>query len=123
MRHKDGVGRRIPLLLYLVAIVAIVFLPWHVLLAMRDPAFLSFYFVNEQIARFLGRREIVNYTPLSVPAFWMATVLWLFPWFLFLPSAVPTARTARAFPTRSATQAYDRTVPKGMVAAARRTSR
>lgn len=72
-----------------VAIVATVFLPWHVLLARRDPEFLSFYFVNEQIARFLGRREIVNYTPLSVPAFWMSTALWLFPWFLFLPLALP----------------------------------
>jgi 4-amino-4-deoxy-L-arabinose transferase-like glycosyltransferase len=72
-----------------VAIVAIVFLPWHVLLARRDPAFLSFYFVNEQIARFLGRREIVNYTPLSVPAFWTSTLLWLFPWVLFLPLALP----------------------------------
>ena len=72
-----------------VAIVAIVFLPWHVLLAWRDPAFLSFYFINEQIARFLGRREIVNYTPLSVPAFWTSTLLWVFPWVLFLPLALP----------------------------------
>jgi len=72
-----------------VSIVAIVFLPWHVLLAWQDPAFLRFYFVNEQIARFLGRRDPINYTPLSVPAFWTATLLWLFPWFLFLPSALP----------------------------------
>jgi hypothetical protein len=72
-----------------VAIVATVFLPWHVLLARRDPAFLSFYFVNEQIARFLGRREIVNYTPLSVSAFWTSTLLWVFPWALFLPLALP----------------------------------
>jgi 4-amino-4-deoxy-L-arabinose transferase-like glycosyltransferase len=72
-----------------VAIVTIVFLPWHVLLASRDPAFLPFYFVNEQLARFLGRRDPINYTPLSVPAFWTSTLLWLFPWFLFLPSALP----------------------------------
>jgi 4-amino-4-deoxy-L-arabinose transferase-like glycosyltransferase len=72
-----------------VAIVGAVFLPWHVILALRDPAFLSFYFVNEQIARFLGRREIVNYTPLSVPAFWTSTLLWVFPWVLFLPLALP----------------------------------
>ena len=71
------------------SIVAIVFLPWHVRLAWKDPAFLSFYFVNEHLDRFLGRREPVNYTPLSVPAFWTSTLLWLFPWFLFLPSALP----------------------------------
>jgi 4-amino-4-deoxy-L-arabinose transferase-like glycosyltransferase len=70
-------------------IVTIVFLPWHVLLALQDPAFLSFYFVNEQLARFLGRRDPINYTPLSIPAFWTSTLLWLFPWFLFLPSALP----------------------------------
>jgi 4-amino-4-deoxy-L-arabinose transferase-like glycosyltransferase len=72
-----------------VSIVTIVFLPWHVLLALRDPAFLSFYFVNEQLARFLGRRDPINYTPLSIPAFWTSTLLWLFPWFLFLPGALP----------------------------------
>jgi 4-amino-4-deoxy-L-arabinose transferase-like glycosyltransferase len=72
-----------------VSIVTIVFLPWHVLLALRDPAFLSFYFVNEQLARFVGRRDPINYTPLSIPAFWTSTLLWLFPWFLFLPSALP----------------------------------
>jgi 4-amino-4-deoxy-L-arabinose transferase-like glycosyltransferase len=71
------------------SIVAIVFLPWHVLLAWRDPEFLRFYFVNEHWARFVSRRDPINYTPLSVPAFWTSTLLWLFPWFLFLPSALP----------------------------------
>jgi 4-amino-4-deoxy-L-arabinose transferase-like glycosyltransferase len=72
-----------------VSIVAIVLLPWHILLAWQDPSFLSFYFGNEQFARFLGRRAPINYTPLSVTAFWTSTLLWLFPWFLFLPSALP----------------------------------
>lgn len=71
------------------SIAALVFLPWHALLALEDPRFLRFYFVNEQFARFLGRRVPINYTPLSVPAFWISTLLWLFPWFLFLPSALP----------------------------------
>ena len=43
----------------------------------------------EHFARFLGRRYPVNFSPLSVPAFWMSTLLWLFPWFLFLPVALP----------------------------------
>lgn len=74
------------------AIGAAVFLPWHVVMALRDPAFLSFYFGNEHLSRFLSRRDPVNYTPLSVPAFWTATLLWLFPWFLFLPAALPRRR-------------------------------
>jgi 4-amino-4-deoxy-L-arabinose transferase-like glycosyltransferase len=73
-------------------IVGIVFGPWHVLLARRDPEFLRFYFVNEHLARFFGHREPLNYTPLSVPAFWISTLLWLFPWILFLPSALPRRR-------------------------------
>ncbi len=73
-------------------IIAVVFLPWHILLAWRDPAFLSFYFGNEHFTRFFSRRDPVNYTPLSVPAFWTSTLLWLFPWFLFLPSALPRRR-------------------------------
>lgn len=75
-----------------VAIVAIVFLPWHLLLAWRDSAFLAFYFGHEQFARFLGRRYPINFTPLSVPAFWTSTLLWLFPWVLFLPGALPRRR-------------------------------
>jgi 4-amino-4-deoxy-L-arabinose transferase-like glycosyltransferase len=74
------------------AIVAVIFLPWHVLMAWRDPEFLRFYFVGEHFTRFLTRREPVNYTPLSVPAFWISTLLWLFPWFLFLPGALPRRR-------------------------------
>lgn len=72
-----------------VAIVAVVLLPWHVLLAWRDPEFLPFYLGHEHFARFLGRRYPVNFSPLSVPAFWISTLLWLFPWFLFLPAAIP----------------------------------
>lgn len=75
-----------------VSIVAIVFVPWHVLVAWKDPEFLSFYFGNEHFARFFSRRNPINYTPLSVPAFWTSTLLWLFPWFLFLPGALPRRR-------------------------------
>jgi 4-amino-4-deoxy-L-arabinose transferase-like glycosyltransferase len=74
------------------SIVAIVFLPWHILLAWRDPSFLPFYLVNEHFARFLGRRDPINYVALSVPAFWVSTLLWLFPWSLFLPGALPRRR-------------------------------
>jgi hypothetical protein len=77
-------------------IVAIVCLPWHIILAWRDPEFLPFYLGHEHFARFLGRRYPVNFSPLSVPAFWMSTLLWLFPWFLFLPAALPRRRGQRS---------------------------
>ncbi len=71
------------------AILGAVLLPWHVILAWRDPDFLPFYFGNEHWARFLGRHDPINYTPLSVPGFWTSTLLWLFPWVLFLPTVLP----------------------------------
>ncbi len=70
-----------------VAIVALVLLPWHVALALRDPEFLSFYFGHEQFARFTNQRFPVNFVALSIREFWVSTLLWLFPWCLFLPLA------------------------------------
>src|SRR5207253_5917819 len=58
--------------------------PWHVLLQIRDPSFLYFYIVNEHILRFLNRRDPIDYIPLSLPAFWLVTLVWLSPWSLFL---------------------------------------
>ncbi|MEP6995331.1 MAG: glycosyltransferase family 39 protein [Acidobacteriota bacterium] len=72
-----------------VGIIAAVLLPWHVVLAWRDPEFIPMYLGHEHFARFLGRRFPVNFTPLSIPAFWTSTLLWMFPWILFLPAAFP----------------------------------
>jgi 4-amino-4-deoxy-L-arabinose transferase-like glycosyltransferase len=69
------------------AILAVVLLPWHVALALRDPDFLPFYFGHEQFARFLSQRFPMNFVALSVPEFWVSTLLWLFPWIFFLPLA------------------------------------
>src|SRR2546422_10349520 len=57
------------------AIVSLVLVPWHLLLAARDPAFMRFYFVNEHVLRFFNAREPVDYTPLSIGGFWLATAL------------------------------------------------
>lgn len=72
------------------------FLPWHVVLAVRDPAFVHFYVFNEHIYRFLNVREPIDYVPLSVTGFWASTVFWLLPWSLFLPGALLWSRTATA---------------------------
>jgi 4-amino-4-deoxy-L-arabinose transferase-like glycosyltransferase len=72
-------------------VLAVVWLPWHVALAWRDPAFLPFYILNEHVYRFLNIREPIDYATLSVPGFWLAALLWFFPWALFVPGAVPLA--------------------------------
>jgi hypothetical protein len=72
-------------------VLAVVFLPWHVAMALRDPAFVDFYIVNEHLRRFLGTREPIDYVSLSVAGFWIATLFWLLPWTLFLPGALRSA--------------------------------
>jgi Dolichyl-phosphate-mannose-protein mannosyltransferase len=74
-----------------VTVLAIVFLPWHVAMAVRDPAFVDFYIINEHVRRFLGTREPIDYVSLSVGGFWIATLFWLLPWTLFLPGALCSA--------------------------------
>jgi hypothetical protein len=76
-------------------ILAVVWLPWHAALAWRDAAFLPFYILNEHVYRFLNIREPIDYSSLSVPAFWLATAMWFFPWVLLLPSAVAATWRAR----------------------------
>lgn len=75
------------------------FLPWHMALALRDPAFVHFYVINEHIYRFLNVREPVDYVPLSLPAFWSASLFWFLPWSLFLPGALLWCRKTTARPT------------------------
>jgi 4-amino-4-deoxy-L-arabinose transferase-like glycosyltransferase len=61
--------------------------PWHWLAAVRNPGFLRFFFVGEQLWRFLGKREPPVLWSLPVVEFWLLTLLWFFPWTVFLPAA------------------------------------
>lgn len=76
--------------------------PWHFLVAWRNPEFLWFYFVDNQLLRFLDRRGFVeDAVGLTAPAFLAVTLLWFFPWSLFLPAAVgPRALRGLAGPSR-----------------------
>src|SRR5713101_381212 len=82
------------------AIVAVVLVPWHLLLGARDPDFLRFYLVNEHLPRFFNAREPIDYSPLAIGGFWLASALSLLPWSLFLPAALasPDLRKALALP-------------------------
>ena len=68
--------------------------PWHILAALRNPAtpqhqgFLWFYFWNEHVLRFLGRRTPADFNKMPGYAYWLQHLAWLFPWTLFLPLAI-----------------------------------
>ncbi len=68
--------------------------PWHILAALRNPAtsthqgFLWFYFWNEHVLRFLGRRTPRDFNKLPSSAYWLQHLVWLFPWSLFLPLGI-----------------------------------
>ena len=86
--------------------------PWHILAGLRNPGaghpvgnvptpgnvhgFFYFYFINEQVLRFLGRRYPVDYNKLPFVLYWSLHLVWLFPWSIFLPLAVRQAWNARA---------------------------
>lgn len=76
--------------------------PWHVLAILRMPpsfnfsmhsgpgeyhGFFWFYFMNEHVLRFLGRRYPYDYNTVPRAAFWLLNLAWLFPWSAYLPAA------------------------------------
>lgn len=90
--------------------------PWHVLATIRNPpyfawtmlsaaghyhGFLWFYFINEQLLRFLNLRYPRDYDTVPRLWFWLFHLVWLFPWSVYLPAAVkmsfrPADRAGRA---------------------------
>ena len=75
--------------------------PWHVLATLRNPpyfdftlhsgpgqyhGFFWFYFLNEQVLRFLNLRYPRDYDTVPPVYFWLFQLLWLFPWSVFLPA-------------------------------------
>jgi NADH:ubiquinone oxidoreductase subunit K len=86
-----------------IAIVLAVAAPWHVLAAIRNPplfdftmhsalgeyhGFLWFFFINEQLLRFLNLRFPRDYNTVPRVWFWLFHLLWLFPWSVYFPAAV-----------------------------------
>lgn len=75
--------------------------PWHVLATLRNPpyfvftlhsgpgqyhGFLWFYFMNEQVLRFLNLRYPRDYNTVPRLWFWLFHFLWLFPWSVYFPA-------------------------------------
>ncbi len=90
--------------------------PWHILAALRNPpyfdftmhsapgeyhGFLWFYFINEQLLRFLNMRYPRDYDTVPRLYFWLFHLLWLFPWSVYFPAVLklnykPVDRAAKA---------------------------
>jgi Dolichyl-phosphate-mannose-protein mannosyltransferase len=84
-----------------VAIVLLIAAPWHILAAIANPpyfaftlhsvegqyhGFLWFYFINEQLLRFLNLRFPRDYNTVPRLYFWLFHLIWLFPWSVYLPA-------------------------------------
>jgi hypothetical protein len=91
--------------------------PWHILATVRNPpyfawtlhsgpgqyhGFLWFYFINEQLLRFLNLRYPRDYNTVPRLAFWAFHLLWLFPWSVYFPAVAKLSfrSTDRADRTR-----------------------
>jgi 4-amino-4-deoxy-L-arabinose transferase-like glycosyltransferase len=84
-------------------VVLLIAAPWHILAAIRNPpyfdftmhsapgeyhGFLWFYFINEQLLRFLNLRYPRDYDTVPRVYFWLFHFLWLFPWSVYFPAVV-----------------------------------
>ena len=76
-------GRRLFSLRGCVLFLAIA-VPWHVLIGTRNPGFFWFYFINEHLLRFLGKRYPMDYGTVPLVPFWVLHLVWLFPWSIYL---------------------------------------
>jgi 4-amino-4-deoxy-L-arabinose transferase-like glycosyltransferase len=75
--------------------------PWHVIATLRNPpyfaftlhagpgqyhGFLWFFFINEQLLRFLNLRYPRDYNTVPRFYFWTLHLVWLFPWSVYFPA-------------------------------------
>jgi hypothetical protein len=82
-------------------IILLIAVPWHVLATLRNPpyfvwtlksgpglyhGFLWFYFINEQLLRFLNLRYPRDYNTVPRLYFWLFHLIWLFPWSVYFPA-------------------------------------
>lgn len=58
--------------------------PWHIAIGLRNPGFFWFYFINEHVLRFLGKRYPMDYGTVPLLPFWLSHLVWLFPWSFYL---------------------------------------
>ena len=85
--------------------------PWHILAGLANPdqghplgnhptlgnvhGFWYFYFINEHLLRFLGGRYPNDYNKMPFAVYWLAHLVWLFPWSIFVPAVLVAAWKTR----------------------------
>ena len=99
-----------------VVIILLIAAPWHILATLRNPpyfsftmrsipgqyhGFLWFFFINEQLLRFLNLRYPRDYSTVPRLYFWLFHLVWLFPWSVYFPAVFklsykPTDRAGRS---------------------------
>jgi 4-amino-4-deoxy-L-arabinose transferase-like glycosyltransferase len=97
-------------------VILLIAAPWHILATLRNPpyfvftlhsgpnsyhGFLWFFFINEQLLRFLNLRYPRDYNTVPRLYFWLFHLIWLFPWSVYIPAVAqlsfkPTDRASRA---------------------------
>jgi 4-amino-4-deoxy-L-arabinose transferase-like glycosyltransferase len=66
------------------ALVAVVAVPWHALVAWRSPTLFGVYLLDAHLLRFFDARRYVEAdVPISTLAFFAASFVWTFPWSVF----------------------------------------
>jgi 4-amino-4-deoxy-L-arabinose transferase-like glycosyltransferase len=61
---------------------------WGVATEHANPGYLQFQIINEQIMRFLGRRQPPDVNSFTITGFWLFLGIWLMPWTFILPEAL-----------------------------------
>jgi 4-amino-4-deoxy-L-arabinose transferase-like glycosyltransferase len=96
-----------------VLVFLLIALPWHIAAGIANPSqgdpsgtmpaagnvhgFLWFYFVNEQVLRYLNRRVPRDYDTVPLVLFWGLLAVWLMPWIAFVFKAAVSARIDQAW--------------------------
>ena len=91
------------------AILLLIAAPWHILATLANPptfaftlhsgggvyhGFLWFYFINEQLLRFLNLRYPRDYATVPRLYFWLFHLIWLFPWSVYFPAVLQAVVSA-----------------------------
>ncbi len=96
-------------------IILVIAAPWHILATLRNPPYFAFtlhsgpgqyhgffwfFFINEQLLRFLNLRYPRDYNTVPRLYFWGLHLVWLFPWSVYFPAIAklsfkPTDRAGR----------------------------
>ena len=91
-------------------VILLIAAPWHLLAILRNPpyfeftmrsapgeyhGFFWFFFINEQLLRFLNLRYPRDYNTVPRLYFWLFHLLWLFPWSLYFPAVAKLSFRAK----------------------------